>query len=193
MFHCDIEQRMVSRVPSNLEHRVKGCGLFTPTLHQLSCHRVAVGQSIADFLTVNGEILGNGVIERIAVGVLAVQVLHVFYQLLAVGKELLARLLEILRRLYPCDVESLLHLLKEMGLRHFITMKFQTEWLKSHLRQTTLHHLKRCHLLCHEEYPFVMIQCVGNHIGDGLALSCSRRTVENETLAIATLDDCLKL
>ena len=56
-----------------------------------------------------------------------------------------------------------------------------------------MHHLERCHLLCHEEHTLVVIERIGYHVGDGLAFSRSRRTVENEALAVAALDDCLKL
>ena len=121
------------------------------------------------------------------------QVLHVFYELLTVCKKLLARLFKVLRRLYPCYVKSLLHLLKEMRFRHLVTMQFQAEGIETYLCQTALHHLECCHLLCHEEHALVVIERIGYHIGDGLALSRSRRTVENEALAVAALNDCLKL
>ena len=121
------------------------------------------------------------------------QVLHVFYELLAVGKELLTRLLEVLWRLYPCNVESLLHLLEEVGLRHLVTVQFKAEGVESYLCQTALHHLESRHLLCHEEHPLVVIERIGNHVGDGLALSRARRTVEYETLAVAALYNCLEL
>ena len=121
------------------------------------------------------------------------QVLHVFYELLTVGKELLTRLLKVLWRLYPCYVKSLLHLLKEMRFRHLVTVQFQAEGVETNLCQTALHHLERCHLLCHEEHTLVVIERIGYHVGDGLAFSRSRRTVENEALAVAALNDCLKL
>ena len=90
-------------------------------------------------------------------------------------------------------VECFLHLRQEMRLGHLIGMQLQAERIQSDLRESFLHHLQGGHLLSHEEHPLVLIKRVGNHVRDGLTLSRSWRTVEDEVLTTTALDDCLQL
>ena len=90
-------------------------------------------------------------------------------------------------------IERLLHLVQKMLLGHFVAVQFQAERVEPNLCQSLLHHFKGGHLLRHEKHSFALIQCIGYHVGDGLALACSRGAVEDEALASSTLYHCLHL
>ena len=118
---------------------------------------------------------------------------HIAIQLLTQTKKFFAALLEVLADVAVGDVQSLLQLLEEMGLGDFVGMQLQTERVKSDFGQTFLNDTESGHLLCYEEYALPLVECVGNHVGDGLRLTCSWRSVKDETLCQTTLDDGFEL
>ena len=73
--------------------------------------------------------------------------------------------------------------MEQMSLRHFVGMKFKTERVEAYFCQTILYNLQGSHLFCNEENTLAVVQSVGNHVGDGLTFSCSRRTIEDETVS----------
>ena len=74
-----------------------------------------------------------------------------------------------------------------MALRHLVGVQFQAERIQSDLFQSLLHHLEGRHLLGHKQHTTPVIEGIGYHVGDGLALTCSRRTIEDEAATLARL------
>ena len=140
-----------------------------------------------------GEVAFDAVVEREAAGTLAMNGLHVAVELLSQDEEFLAALLEVLADVAVGDVECLLQLLEEMGLGDFVGMELQAEGVEAYLGQTLLHDAECRHLLGHEQYALALVEGIGNHIGDGLGLTGSRRTIEDEALGESALDDGFEL
>ena len=80
------------------------------------------------------------------------------------------------------DGQRLLQLTEHVALRHLVGMHLQTEGVEAYVGQTALHHTQGSHLLSHEEHPLSLEERVGNEVGNGLRLTRSWRTVENERM-----------
>ena len=72
-------------------------------------------------------------------------------------------------------------------------MEFEAEWSQSDCLQSALHHLKRGHLLGHEQHTAPAIERIGNYVGDGLRLAGARRAVENKAAAVGRRTDGFEL
>ena len=124
---------------------------------------------------------------------LLVQGIHVADELLALLEEFFRGGFVFLWRGLTGNVHRALHLTEEVRLRRLVGVHFQTERTCSHLRQSLLHHFECCHLLCHEEHTLAVVERVGNHVRDGLALTRTRRAIEDETLTFARLNHSFQL
>ena len=90
-----------------------------------------------------------------------------------------------LGRLDAGEVEGALQLLQQVALGHLVGVHLQAEGVEADFRQTFLHHLQGCHLLGYEKHTAVVVQGVGDHVGDGLALAGAGRAVKDEAAAFA--------
>ena len=142
----------------------------------------------------NAHIAADAVIERHAILLFAVQGLHVADEFLTTDEELFGFFLEVSRFVhFLCYVESRCQLLKQVALGSLVRMQFQTEWRKANAIKSVLHYVKCSHLLSDEKHTLPLMQSVGHHIGDGLRLACTWRTIQEERFPIAGISDGLKL
>lgn len=89
----------------------------------------------------------------------------------------------------PGGVQLAQHVL----LRRLVAVQFQTEWSKPMRDEAPVHHLQRGALLRHEQDLAAESEVVGDHVGDGLRLARTRRSVEHEVAAACRPDHCGKL
>ena len=66
------------------------------------------------------------------------------------------------------NIQDRLHLCQEGFLVNLVGMEFQTEWHKSDILQSFLHHFKGCFLFGDKQHTLVLIESIGNHVCDGL-------------------------
>ncbi len=62
-------------------------------------------------------------------------------------------------------------------------MKFEAKLTEALLRQTAVDHVERRHFFRDKQYPPAQRHVMGNHVGDGLRLSCPWRAIENKVTA----------
>ena len=139
------------------------------------------------------EVTFDTVIDGDSTVTLSMYGLHVAVKLLAQSKEFFASLLKVLTEVSVGYIKCLLQLLQEVCLGNFVGVELQTEWIEADFGETLLNHAEGRHLLSNEEYALAFIEGIGNHIGDGLRLSSTRRAIEDETLGLPTLNDRFEL
>ncbi len=62
-------------------------------------------------------------------------------------------------------------------------MQLQAKLAQPLFCQTTVNHVQCRTLLCHEQYAAAQGQIVGNHVGNGLRLTGSRRPIHDEAMS----------
>ena len=178
---------------SDGEHRVEGFNLLGSLL------QLAIGEAVHEVcrgrntLTFDALVAADAVVERQPRCLLLVQQADIARELLALLEEFLRCLLILLGVFDACEVERLLQLAQQVALRHLVGVQLQAERVQADFLQSLLHHLEGSHLLGHEQHAPTVVEGIGNHVGDGLALARSRRTIEDEAAALARLHHGLHL
>ena len=92
-----------------------------------------------------------------------------------------------------CLCQRITKLVDEMRFGDLVRVQFDEERIEANLRQSLLYHFQRSTLLSYEEHTLPMVERVCNHVGDSLALTGSRRTIEQETLTMSGIHHRLHL
>ena len=98
---------------------------------------------------------------------------------------------ELIRRLGLCDLCGSFELVQDSRLLRLVGVELQAERTKSDGVESVLDHFESSHLLSHEEHLLASVKGVGDDVCDGLGLTRSRRTVQDE--ALATESGCYRL
>ena len=180
-------QRMLGGLPCDGEYSVDD-GNVVGHLAEL-LHRDAIHQFVGGLDGLFGQrlVLSNAIVERQSIVLLLVQQVHVANQLLTLLEQILRSPLILFRLFDARQIECRSQLFEQMALGHLVRVHLQAERVESYLPQSLLHHLQGSHLLGYEEHTASVIERIGYHVGDGLALSSSRRTIKNETASFARL------
>ena len=192
--HLQPLQGVYGRVARDVEHGSQlpqgGLGFRYPLggglLQEEGVHDevvVSIDRQVARYHVVEGE----------AAVLPAVQALDMGDELLALLEKSLRLVGVFGRRLETRHVERLLQLLQQVSLRHLVGVHLEAERIEADAGQAFLHHLEGRHLLGHEEHTAVVVERIGYHVGDGLALACARRSVEDEAASLAALYHRLEL
>ena len=80
-----------------------------------------------------------------------------------------------------------------MGFRRLVTVQFQAERIDADGFESFLHDLECRHFFGDKQHALALEQRIGDHVGDGLRLACSRRTMQDKAASPARINNSLKL